>query len=286
MCIIAYCKTRKMTTDEAVNCWNANDDGAGIAWIENGEVKMRKGFMCLEDFMRFYATVDVLPHVVHFRIGTSGGNVPELTHPFLIDKDSPLDLEYHGDGGVLFHNGVLSSWKEMARDYYLRTLSRTPDGPFSDTRALAVVLNTIGVNALRFVDGRYVVVTPKGFEYWGDFNEEDGILFSGHSFRYSSTKKGAYEKTKEGYWQIGEMCYLTEEGDLLEACPEVLQEREAEDHREAALVRERERQENKALTERVPVHKGTAPELPDQRAKICIQDLEASPSLEDYSGWY
>ena len=35
------------------NMWDGNDDGAGIMWVSNNKVHIKKGFMKLKDFKRF-----------------------------------------------------------------------------------------------------------------------------------------------------------------------------------------------------------------------------------------
>ena len=69
MCIIATCEGRKMTSQEVINCFKNNSDGAGVAYYtEDGKIHVEKGFMTLEEFQDYYETLDVLPHVAHFRI--------------------------------------------------------------------------------------------------------------------------------------------------------------------------------------------------------------------------
>lgn len=296
MCIIAFCKAHKLTTEQMVNCWNNNADGAGVAWVEDGKVHVHKGFMDLDSFARFYETLPTIPHVVHFRVGTSGGNVPGLTHPFLVSTESPLKAEYVGTTPVLFHNGIVSSWREMSRQYYVRTLEKVPEGPFSDTRALAVILNTIGLNALSFIDGKYVVVSPKGFEVYGDgFVEEDGILFSNGTFRYSSSyKKGSAKETKEkDVWKIGPISFIDKDGHVFEQEEEEFTTEElnaqlkaaedkwrAEDYKRdvAAAARNDDRT---ALAVRSSIAPKTQVNVPVDRKKIDVHELLDDDSLDD-----
>ena len=86
--------------------------------------------MKTEEFLEFYATFNENPHVIHFRKGTAGGTNQPLCHPFLIDQESPLPLEYHGDNPVLFHNGIWDGWKDILIEYYLgpNCPSRTANG--------------------------------------------------------------------------------------------------------------------------------------------------------------
>ena len=96
------------------NMWDGNDDGAGIMWVSNNKVHIKKGFMKLKDFKRFLGKlkkrydIDKIPVVMHFRITTHGGTKPENTHPFPItSKIKNLQaLEICTDLGVA-HNGTI-----------------------------------------------------------------------------------------------------------------------------------------------------------------------------------
>lgn len=80
--------------------WRRNGDGAGFAFIRDGKVEIKKGFMNLEAFKKaYYDAVKEFgkdsPFLVHMRIRTSGLVDKHNTHPFPI-KD-----------GAMIHNGVL-----------------------------------------------------------------------------------------------------------------------------------------------------------------------------------
>mgnify|MGYP000941694876 CR=1 FL=1 len=191
MCIICICDKRKLTDDEIYNCWTSNHDGAGIAWAENGKVKYKKGFLELEDFTKFYKNVNVLPHVVHFRTGTSGGNGPEMTHPFIVDDKGSLDLEYEGDKSVLFHNGVITDWKDMAMTYFLSNNIKIPDGAWSDTRLLALLCSRLGYPVLDFIYGKFVVIHPSGLIVrYGTFTLDEGNYYSNAGYQSKITTYG------------------------------------------------------------------------------------------------
>ena len=109
MCIIAIAAERRLTTKEIENCFKANGDGAGIAWATpEGKVHIEKGFMTLDEFKQFYINDIPLPHVVHFRIATSGEVNREMTHPYLMTPESELVISGDLDTAVLFHNSVIS----------------------------------------------------------------------------------------------------------------------------------------------------------------------------------
>jgi predicted glutamine amidotransferase len=102
MCIIAVVPAGKTISEEELNnCWDSNGDGGGFAYAQNGVVKIRKGFMTKEEFMRSLKSLMAkhgasTPFVIHFRIRTHGLTDKERTHPFRLP-----------DGSALAHNGVL-----------------------------------------------------------------------------------------------------------------------------------------------------------------------------------
>lgn len=183
MCIIAVCYDRKLTTEEIVNCWQSNSDGAGVAWMENGKNYFSKGFMHLKDFGAFYSRLFVLPHVVHFRIGTSGATIPELTHPFICKPESPLRLQWKGTAPLLFHNGVLYDY-----EYLAELMGISAKGPefnrfWSDTRVIATAVPEWGHGFLKDENGKYVILLDGTIHTYGWFFEEKGVNFSNYGFR-------------------------------------------------------------------------------------------------------
>lgn len=183
MCVIAIAKSRKITDEEFTNCFNRNRDGFGMAWIEDGFVNYKKGMMDLNSALTFYKSKDFpFPHVLHFRIGTSGGNIPELTHPFLINKTSSLKLDYVGKENLLFHNGVISNWRDKLIKYLIIS-NANPLGEISDTRALAMILSRTKSSYLEYEKyDRFVVFNNKETKIWGGWEIENGALFSNRAY--------------------------------------------------------------------------------------------------------
>jgi len=187
MCVIAYCKTRKLDENEIRNCFITNSDGIGIAWQRKGLVHFKKGFMNLGSFKEFYKDFNHFPHVIHFRTGTSGGKIPELTHPFKIDLENPLEGKTRK--GVLFHNGVIRNWQErlsLIAYYCIKKGIKFPSGEFSDSRAIATLLSILGINYMETIDtGKFIVLLPYKLIMYGNFIEEKGIYFSNNSYSTS-----------------------------------------------------------------------------------------------------
>lgn len=98
MCIAIWQPVGKSLTEEILrNAWQQCSDGAGMAYINDGEVVISKGYMKCKEFLEAYQTAvktnPKSPFILHFRIKTMGDKVENNTHPFKI-KD-----------GALAHNG-------------------------------------------------------------------------------------------------------------------------------------------------------------------------------------
>lgn len=191
MCVIAIAKNRKVTEDEFKNCFSSNGDGFGISWRKNNKVMYEKGFMDQEKAWQFYNEKKISGcHILHFRIGTSGGNVRELTHPFVISKTSPLSVSYAGRSPVLFHNGILSNW-EPKHIRHIIQVGKVAEGSVSDTRALAMMLSVNNANLLLDDDdyNRFVIFTKNKSYVWGKWLHEKGVYFSNTSFQPTRSYK-------------------------------------------------------------------------------------------------
>ena len=193
MCIIALCSDRALTDNELENCFDSNSDGAGLAWYTGSKLNFSKGFMEHEEFIKLYKRHSKsLPHVAHFRVSTSGGVKEELCHPFECSVTASLKLRGTASAPLLFHNGVYSNWEKFLFVTIMPALIEKglplPDGRWNDTRAIALGISLLGENFLRLMSGKFVLMDSKvkRILHFGDFDEEDGILFSNRGYkRYS-----------------------------------------------------------------------------------------------------
>jgi len=207
MCIIAICEKRKLTTEEFDNCWDSNTDGFGCACWDGSVVKFGKGFMEKEEARTIYEALP-LPHVAHFRISSAGGVRPELTHPFLVTEDSPITYVGETKGKVLFHNGTIADYKTLLTILMMFT-GKLPEGPISDTRVFAMALAKAGNGLFAIYSSqRFVVVSPEGFEKYGEWEEEEGIFFSNSTYRSNPVVPSA--SMMDGYWYKGQYCRFGE----------------------------------------------------------------------------
>lgn len=199
MCIIAICQKRKLTDDEIKNCFERNPHGAGLAYYDNETVYYKKGLMSKYDLIKEYEKIDIFPHVVHFRIGTSGANSPDLTHPFIVSEKSPLQLNYEGPESVLFHNGIYSEWQSL--ETVLSSAGITLKGDRNDTRIIAAWISRFGPKIIKNIMGKYVIVKNNEIVYYGKMDDVDGILFSNDGYKplygYGNTFYNDYDREGE-----------------------------------------------------------------------------------------
>ncbi|MDO4501386.1 MAG: hypothetical protein Q4B60_08985 [Erysipelotrichaceae bacterium] len=185
MCIIAVKPEMAKMFDEDIirQMFMRNPDGAGYMYVENGNVRIRKGFMKVEDLLN-----DLDQHnfegknlVLHFRIGTSGLKDGLNTHPYPVYEENALDCV--ASIGMA-HNGVLHDftpkWGSKINDtqtFIHEVLQRLDKGFIEDEEKLFLIEKIIGTNRLAFLD------QDDSITLLGDFIEEDGCYYSNSSYK-------------------------------------------------------------------------------------------------------
>lgn len=175
------------------NMWYCNHDGAGFMYADGKNVVIRKGYMTLKDFK---AALDELGGerklkdtaiVMHFRIGTAGGNIPANTHPFPV-TDAISILQKLSDRTKLgvAHNGVIDITTRQ------KDISDTMEYIASELAPLYRYDNEFyrSKDLLQMISNRttskWAFMNPKGEIYTvGAFVEDGGCLFSNST--YNST---------------------------------------------------------------------------------------------------
>jgi len=199
MCVIAVSPIGEKVPQEVfARMWRSNDDGFGMMYRHRDGVAIVKGILSEEEAWETYSQLpEGVPHALHFRLATHGGVRPELTHPFLVDEESPLVQAGVSERPVLAHNGVWSLHALKQKEVRL-------EGPVSDTRVLAAWLGRLArerplreVLKERYYEvlsaGRVVVMDPATWKLHlvGHWIREGNLLFSNHSFRenlYASSR--------------------------------------------------------------------------------------------------
>jgi len=182
MCKIAVCFKRHMNKDEFEACWRSNDDGMGYGFLKDGKLNAKKGFMIEDAAWGEYRMIPI-PHVVHFRTSTAGGIAEELTHPFLCTFESPVFKEIVTEDPILFHNGCIRNWENLARCFW--TLGKGGMGNYSDSRLLATLIGDMDFLSMRrtlrmALDwDKFVLMKPGKICMIGDFEKYRDIYYSG-----------------------------------------------------------------------------------------------------------
>jgi hypothetical protein len=165
MCVIVASIKGDRVPDSIIECmFQANPDGAGIACAVDGRVHYRRGLMKLAHVRKALAqTPKGVPFVAHFRIATVGGVQPNLCHPFPVTYLSQASLKGNIDAPVLFHNGHWRGWEDALLNSTISLGLMVPDGPLSDSRAIAILQARHGrVAELLPKDQRTVVLDQEG----------------------------------------------------------------------------------------------------------------------------
>lgn len=219
MCIIAVSPAGKAMFDDSTisRMFNKNHDGAGIMWTENNKVHIHKGMMTEKEVLKFVHSRDwtKFPLIMHFRIGTSGGNTKLNCHPYPIYQknavNSVCDIAFA-------HNGVLHKYnppigaKVNDTQMFARTILDKLPRSFMRNQAICTLLEseTKG-NRLAFLDK-----TGK-IKLLGDWIHDGDYYFSNHSYE---APKPIYTAPmfdwgdEDGYFKSFRQCsFLDEESE-------------------------------------------------------------------------
>lgn len=183
MCVIYACYESLPDRKSLEDGYSSNKDGAGVAWYSVAEKTFRfqKGLSDVDDVERVLKdeVKGQLPAIIHFRFGTVGETLPQLTHPFPINEDADLNLTGKAPE-LLFHNGGWTEWQHVLKEIAYRQIHKVPLGPWSDSRAIAYAAYHLGPGFLSTIAsvGRLAYLfTCKGKPYvyrYGSWSEEKG----------------------------------------------------------------------------------------------------------------
>lgn len=197
MCIIIAKKKedRLPTKEELKNCFTINRDGAGFMYVDDGYVHIDKGYMTYDAFeKRFdalckkYNDFKNKSLVIHCRIGTSSGNIPENTHPYPItSKEEYLHALKVKCSLGMAHNGIIPGYtptwanpttndtQEFVMKFVYELRKRWND--FYKNEKMLSALGRITNSRLAFLD------TDDNVYLVGDWVTEKGLKFSNSTFR-------------------------------------------------------------------------------------------------------
>jgi hypothetical protein len=160
-------------------CWENNPDGAGIAYVEKGTVKILKEMDCPDALYHNYLALrkhNQLPMILHFRIATSGDIDETNCHPFPVHP-----------GVVMAHNGILENVNVQrgskindTRIFINDILKLLPVDFIVNIGIQRLISAFIGDSKLVFLDknGHYDIIN----ESLGHWDEAHENWFSNHSY--------------------------------------------------------------------------------------------------------
>jgi predicted glutamine amidotransferase len=164
MCIAIYNNKDLLTKKTLQNCWNSNDDGAGMLWVDNGELQSYKQLKSFKAFFKQYQEVRKITDkvVLHFRIRTHGVVDERNIHPFIVDETVGF-----------VHNGILNEFSYGVSEFsdtwhFNEFLKDMPKQFIKSSSVMALVSDFIGsYNKLIFMgsDNEVVIVNEKA-GYW------------------------------------------------------------------------------------------------------------------------
>lgn len=186
MCIIIYKEWKKKAPEKSMieTCWDNNPDGAGFMVIrrKSKTVEYHKGYMTLESFKTAISEAAISEEdasAYHFRIATSGGVNPAMTHPFEVsDKEGPL-RNLHGKAQRVFmHNGIIGQGSPSLSDTALFVMKHMAHVKSIEKEQQDIAAETVGSRTLTFDSIEGVLETGT----W--FSDKD-LKFSNQTYKYT-----------------------------------------------------------------------------------------------------
>jgi predicted glutamine amidotransferase len=181
MCIAIYNNNDLLTKKTLNNCWTANDDGAGMLWVQDGQLQTFKELKSFKAYWKKYREVREITNkvVLHFRIRTHGHVNVNNIHPFVVDETVGF-----------VHNGIISEFSDHTSPYsdtwhfneFLKTL---PKNFIKSEGCVELIANYIGsYNKLIFLgsDNEVTIIN----EHVGMWDGES--WFSNNSYKDSTLR--------------------------------------------------------------------------------------------------
>lgn len=219
MCILIVKPQNRLVPSREIlkECFDRNPDGAGICYAKNNQIVLKKGFMTFEEF---FVEANKIPTessaLIHCRIGTSGGNVPELTHPYPLtnnikelkrtqmvikgSKDSPKYAVGHNGIFYEYNNrddGINDTCAFIANILYPLNISVSN---LLDKNLDAIINKLVGTSKIA------ILRTDGEIAMFGDgWIEDNGIFYSNNTYKkitytkYTWLEDDDYVYNRENY---------------------------------------------------------------------------------------
>ena len=199
MCLIIFSpdiSKSVIDSDDLHRAFQTNKDGAGMAYIKNGNVITDKAYFKYKHFKKAYDEVVASikgPLIIHFRLSTSGHLNRENSHPFTVNRNKL----------VVAHNGIFSelSYEDSKISDTVRFVNMLKNlnwkFPYNGDQQKLLEIACGGFNKLVFLDnnGKYIIINEDA-GIW-----KDNAWYSNtHSFvvvRNERFRKGRNEEYDE-----------------------------------------------------------------------------------------
>jgi predicted glutamine amidotransferase len=164
MCIAILNKRSQLNAATINTAWNNNPEGAGLIWIERGQVKTFKTYDRAE-LLKTYQTIrpkNKQPIVLHFRIATSGARTLDNLHPFQVNNNLSF-----------VHNGVIAGLgNETHSDtaQFNHMLQKLPANFLACETTRELIASYVSGSKLVFLEstGRYTIINEQAGTWNGD----------------------------------------------------------------------------------------------------------------------
>lgn len=180
MCIaIVKPQGTKISDDYLENCFDNNNDGAGIAYAKDGRLYIVKGIFNKENFVKAVRKAEKIAQgdiLIHCRIGTSGLKDQNNCHPHIVNSSL-----------VMIHNGILDidvPKKSKVSDTVIfieKYLKKLKNDFIKDKGIMKLIEFAIRSN------NKIAFLNNKGESYICNAEAgifEDGIWYSNNSYSY------------------------------------------------------------------------------------------------------
>lgn len=143
--------------------YRCNAHGAGFAYVDNGQLIIRKGFFTFDSFREALAPVGDKQAAIHFRLATHGNKDEDNCHPFPV-----------APGLAMIHNGILDIAcdvnKAMSDTWHYAELVLSPLAERDPDFFLRPEMRFLGGAAIQ--GSKFVFLRADG--QYGIWNESDG----------------------------------------------------------------------------------------------------------------
>jgi len=187
MCIVIIKKSGVNAPNQNIlnNCFDNNSDGAGVMYLNNGQVQIDKGYMTKKAFTKRLKKLafnkdDTV--IYHFRLATHGATKAGQTHPFPVSEIDKDLLNTRIETGIaMAHNGILSAMQsdKILSDtmmYIKHIVSPIKDMIFDKSMSKLLSKSSVG-SRLVFLNGKGNILTT------GEWITDNGLFYSNNGYK-------------------------------------------------------------------------------------------------------